>query len=130
MLYGWLCGLLSLIVLQNNTLDRGSLHIPLHRFLSSALAILCSSDYYLSKYHWFDLKVWGIPPRSIMEHPLNALVLSTQIVSVRLWVRNGPSATSCALNYTSTPVCKWTRDFDILLLQVCFFTLQLINNNN
>ncbi len=55
-----------------------------------------------------------------MHHPLQALVHSIQVISARLWAINGPSVTSSALNYTSAPVCKQTRDLDILSLQVWF----------
>ncbi len=110
------CGLLFIVILQV-AYEPVSLHIPLHRFLSRILTALFSS-HYLSKYHWFDLKAWDISPRALMEYPLRALVLASQITSAQLWVRNGASVAPSALNYVTTPICKQMRDLDILLLQV------------
>ncbi len=109
-------GLLYLVILQVEC-DPASLHIPLHRFFSRALAVVCSSQFF-SKYHEFDLKAWNIAPKDIMEHPLRALVLSSQISSARLWARYESSVSSAALNYLTPPFCKRMRDLDILLLQV------------
>ncbi len=107
-----------------------SLHIPLHRFLSKTLVTLCSSSQYLSKHHLFDFKAWGISPLALMEFPLRALVLSFQIISARLWARNGPSVSSSALNYSTTPLCKQMRDLDIHLLQVLLSPISIVYNDH
>ena len=96
-----------------------SFHVPLHRFVASALRELClrTNDAEAGMaclmerlQHHKDI-FWGL-----MEFPV--LVLS-RVAQVRsdLWKRNGSGLNDQVLNYAEPPFCRNMRDADLLMTQ-------------
>ena len=99
-----------------------SFHLPLHRFVASALRELCLRPddaasgmsnlmQRLSLHEETADLFWGL-----MEYPV--LVLS-RVAQVRsdLWKHNGPGLNDQVLNYAEPPFCRNMRDADLLMTQ-------------
>lgn len=96
-----------------------SFHVPLHRFVSSAIRELClraneaeaGMTSLMQRLQSHQAVFWGL-----MEFPI--LVLS-RVAQVRsdLWKRNGPGLNDQVLNYAEPPFCRNMRDADLLMTQ-------------
>ena len=104
--------------------ERVSIHCPLHRFL--ARLILRSVVHGGHKLH--ELLQVGPPAgggvnarkvMALMEHPLQAVVLASQVASTNVWIRNGHSLQSSIFNYHRTKtIGMHTMDVDVVMLQI------------
>lgn len=93
-----------------------NLNIPLHRYLSAFIN--------------HGLKFWDLDLEDIMLslsvdqlHNLisNPLLIQMQIREIRnsLWIRNGRIVEFATRFYTILPLCSFTADLDIFLIQAC-----------
>ena len=103
-----------------------SFHLPLHRFVASALRELCLRKNEVERGMTnLMMRLRSLPGseggsddlfRGLMEFPV--LVLS-RVAQVRsdLWRRSGPGLNDQVLNYAEPPFCRNMRDADLLLTQ-------------
>lgn len=100
-----------------------SLHIPLNRFVSKMILSVAEAPEAQrvlmgwALVHPADGILRGMSGRHFVELPLRALAFHGQVMS-RLWVRNGSSAGSAAMNYACPPFCKQLRDLDLAAVQI------------
>ncbi|DBA01308.1 TPA: hypothetical protein N0F65_001813 [Lagenidium giganteum] len=103
-----------------------SLHIPLHRFLSSSLRHICiyKSEFSSSIESEGFLKLFGLHnlpidnSMELIELPLRSLVMASQI-HANMWRRNGDESMLAQIyNYSALPYCVHYRDSDVFLMQI------------
>ncbi|KAG5178523.1 hypothetical protein JKP88DRAFT_261312 [Tribonema minus] len=89
-------------------------HLPLHRFVAQLVQAAVEEG------RAPPLRSAGAALSAdalgLMEYPLRVLVWHAQVM-VGLWVRNGVSAHSQAVNYASPPLCRQLRNLDFVALQ-------------
>ncbi|MHA7927708.1 MAG: hypothetical protein ACX936_21120, partial [Marinobacter sp.] len=97
-----------------------SFHLPLHRFVATALREVCLRSDGMEKL-WSALDRLDTDARDaivvgMMEFPTVVLARAGQI-KAGLWRRNGPGLNDQLLNYSEPPFCRAMRDSDLLLAQ-------------
>jgi hypothetical protein len=98
-----------------------SFHVPLHRFLGTVVreACICDSSSWVCtalQQLAAELSTDTGLVNSIADAPLQVLELCSEI-KCGMWRRNGLSMHEQVMNYAEVPLCKLSRDLDVVALQ-------------
>eukprot|EP00953_Heterococcus_sp_UTEX-ZZ885_P020570 11505-Heterococcus_DN1.PRE.2 len=101
--------------------SKRSFHVPLHRFLGAVVreACICDSSSWVCtalQQLAAELSTDSGLVTSIVDAPLQVLELCSEI-KCGLWRRNGLSMQEQVMNYAEVPLCKLSRDLDVVALQ-------------